>query len=90
MAWSCEWRRTALKGLFIDRLLGPPWTLCPVTPMHPPGPSPPRARLNRLLFTHCDNLREKDTALLRERRAACPEMTELAELPLPPMTEQSR
>jgi hypothetical protein len=34
-------------------------------------------RLARLLLTRPDNLRDKDTALLRELTAACPEMTEL-------------
>jgi transposase len=37
-------------------------------------------RLARLLLTHPDNLRDKDTALLRELTAACPETTELARL----------
>ncbi|GAA1292467.1 hypothetical protein GCM10009647_002560 [Streptomyces sanglieri] len=34
----------------------------------------------RLLLTRPENLRDKDTALLRELTAACPEMTELAYL----------
>ncbi|MEZ3183246.1 ISL3 family transposase [Streptomyces pimonensis] len=37
-------------------------------------------RFARLLLTRPDNLRDKDTALLRELAAACPEMTELARL----------
>ncbi|GAA2632715.1 ISL3 family transposase [Streptomyces vastus] len=37
-------------------------------------------RLARLLLTRPDNLRDKDTELLRELTAACPEMTELARL----------
>lgn len=37
-------------------------------------------RFARLLLTRPENLRDKDTALLRELAAACPEMTELARL----------
>ncbi|WP_445529962.1 ISL3 family transposase [Streptomyces cyslabdanicus] len=37
-------------------------------------------RFARLLLTRPENLRNKDTALLRELTAACPEMTELARL----------
>ncbi|MEV7238444.1 ISL3 family transposase [Streptomyces sp. NPDC051020] len=37
-------------------------------------------RLARLLLTRPDNLRDKNTELLRELTAACPEMTELARL----------
>ena len=37
-------------------------------------------RFARLLLTRPENLRAKDTALLRELTAACPEMTELAGL----------
>lgn len=37
-------------------------------------------RLASLLLTHPDNLRDKDTELLRELLAACPEMTGLSQL----------
>ncbi|BBC28817.1 hypothetical protein SGFS_001080 [Streptomyces graminofaciens] len=37
-------------------------------------------RFARLLLTRPENLRDKDTALLRELTEACPEMTELARL----------
>ncbi|MFD1313320.1 ISL3 family transposase, partial [Streptomyces kaempferi] len=37
-------------------------------------------RFARLLLTRPENLRDKNTALLRELAAACPEMTELARL----------
>lgn len=37
-------------------------------------------RFARLLLTRPDNLRDKDTTLLRELTATCPEMTELARL----------
>jgi transposase len=37
-------------------------------------------RFARLLLSRPENLRDKDTALLRELTAACPEMTELARL----------
>ena len=37
-------------------------------------------RFTRLLLTRPENLRDKDTALLRELTEACPEMTELARL----------
>jgi hypothetical protein len=37
-------------------------------------------RLARLMLTRPDNLRDKDTELLRELTVACPEMTELARL----------
>jgi len=37
-------------------------------------------RFARLLLTRPENLRDKDTALLRELTTACPEMTELSSL----------
>ncbi len=37
-------------------------------------------RFARLLLTSPENLRDKDTALLRELTEACPEITELARL----------
>jgi transposase len=40
----------------------------------------PTLGFTRLLPTRPENLREKDTALLRELAAACPEMTDLARL----------
>lgn len=42
------------------------------------GPSPPRAA--RLLLTDPENLRPKEATLLQKITAACPEMTELADL----------
>lgn len=58
----------------------------PHGPLHHPGPRRGRQpvatpqRFARLLLTRPENLRDKDTALLRELTQSCPEMAELVRL----------